>query len=99
MATAFRAARLLPNSAAEVIEDGVVVVRDGKISNVGPWTDVKQGLEKDVTLRDLGNVTLMPGLFDCHVSDTLSHADASNTQDLPRFTFKWTLQPPTPRPK
>lgn len=67
MATAFRAARLLPNSAAEVIEGGVVVVRDGRIEKVGPWKDLEASLA-DVTVRDLGDVTLMPGLFDCHVS-------------------------------
>lgn len=66
--TAFRVARLLQNSAAEVIEGGVLVVKDDLIEQVGSWETLKDGLD-NVAIRDLGDVTLMPGLFDCHVSD------------------------------
>ncbi|KAJ4203430.1 hypothetical protein NW759_015182 [Fusarium solani] len=67
MAVAFRAARLLPSSAAEVIEDGVVVVRDGRIAEVGSYRALQQSIPANTAVRDLGDVTLMPGLFDCHV--------------------------------
>ncbi|CAI6068537.1 unnamed protein product [Clonostachys chloroleuca] len=67
MAIAFRALRLLCSSSDELINDGVVVVRDRKIDNVGPWRTIQPSLPRDVAVRDLGDVTLMPGLFDCHV--------------------------------
>lgn len=75
MAIAFRALRLLCSSSDELINDGVVVVRDRKIDNVGPWRTIQPSLPRDVAVRDLGDVTLMPGLFDCHVSPILVIAE------------------------
>jgi imidazolonepropionase-like amidohydrolase len=68
MATAIRAARLLTHSAADVIEDGVVLVRNGRIEVAGSWLTYQLNIPSDAIVRDLGDVTMMPGLFDCHVN-------------------------------
>lgn len=72
MSTAIRAARVLPSSQADIIQDGVVVVCGDRITKVGTWDSLKDSHGAS-TVEDLGNVTLMPGLFDCHVS----HAPAT----------------------
>ncbi|KAL1859764.1 hypothetical protein VTK73DRAFT_7460 [Phialemonium thermophilum] len=65
---AIRARRVLTSSSAELLDDGVVVVDGEKIANVGTWAELGDSLVgSDVAVRDLGDVTLMPGLFDCHV--------------------------------
>jgi imidazolonepropionase-like amidohydrolase len=55
----FRAARLWPGDAAP-IDDAVLVVRDGKIVAVGKRADI--ALPPGAVVRDLGNVTIIPGL-------------------------------------
>jgi imidazolonepropionase-like amidohydrolase len=76
-AQAIRAARVLPSSSSQLIQDGVVLVQGDRIKLVGQWATLEKDLE-GVPVRDLGDVTLMPGLFDCHVG----HAFAVG----PRFT-------------
>ncbi|KAH8660079.1 amidohydrolase [Xylariales sp. PMI_506] len=66
MAQAIRAARLLPSSSAPLIQNGVVVIEGGCITHVGAWAALKDQLE-GIPVQDLGDVTLMSGLFDCHV--------------------------------
>jgi imidazolonepropionase-like amidohydrolase len=60
VAVAYRAARVFDGISEGMIEDGAVVVEDGRIASVGP----ARGLPEAV---DLGDVTLMPGLIDAHV--------------------------------
>lgn len=66
MVQAIRAARLLTSSSAKLLENGVVVVDGETITSVGTWSEIKGSLA-DIPIQDLGDVTLMPGLFDCHV--------------------------------
>jgi imidazolonepropionase-like amidohydrolase len=47
----------------EPMENGVVVVEDGRIASVGPARE----LASDVEVVDLGDATLLPGLIDAHV--------------------------------
>lgn len=61
MAVAYRAARVFDGTSEGVIEDGAVVVVDGRIASVGP----ARGLPPNTV--DLGDATLMPGLVDAHV--------------------------------
>lgn len=71
-------------------EDGVVVVDGNKIQAVGSWEVLKDQYPTS-SIRDLGNVTLMPGLFDCHVHlqlnpDAIStnvHVSTSDEELLP----------------
>ena len=63
MAVAYRAVRVFDGTSEGVIEDGAVVVEDGRIASVGP----ARGLPPNTEAVDLGDVTLMPGLVDAHV--------------------------------
>lgn len=56
----FRAAWILPVTSAP-IENGEVVIEDGRIADVRP-----SGSASTSEVRDLGDVILMPGLVNCH---------------------------------
>ena len=60
--TVLRAARMLDVVSGKIVTDAVVLVENGKISKVGPHLPIPPGVE----VIDLGNVTLLPGLIDCH---------------------------------
>jgi imidazolonepropionase-like amidohydrolase len=63
MALAYRASRVVDGISEEPMEDGVVVVEDGRIASVGPARELASGVE----VVDLGDATLLPGLIDAHV--------------------------------
>jgi imidazolonepropionase-like amidohydrolase len=63
VAVAYRVARVFDGVSEQVIEDGVVVVEEGRIASVGPTRD----LPSNVEVVDLGDATLLPGLIDAHV--------------------------------
>jgi imidazolonepropionase-like amidohydrolase len=60
--TAVRADRLLDVVSGKIIADAVVLIENGKVSKVGPGLPVP----REAQVIDLGNVTLLPGLIDCH---------------------------------
>ena len=60
---AFVGARILPISSAP-IDDGVLIVRDGKIAAVGPRQSV--AIPDGALLIDISGEVLMPGLVDTH---------------------------------
>ena len=66
---AFVGARVITMRDDEVIEDGVVLVRDGRIAAVGPraTTQVPAGAK----VFDVKGKTLMPGLIDVHWHGTI----------------------------
>lgn len=60
------AARMLDVRSGSISKDVYVRVREGRIVGVstgGPTADASNGS----TRRELGDVTILPGLFDCHV--------------------------------
>jgi imidazolonepropionase-like amidohydrolase len=61
VAVAYRAARVFDGVSEQVIEDGAVVVEEGRIASVG--RELPSGGE----VVDLGDATLLPGLIDAHV--------------------------------
>jgi imidazolonepropionase-like amidohydrolase len=63
VAVAYRATRVFDGVSEQVIEDGAVLVEDGRIALVGPTRD----LPSNVEVVDLGDTTLLPGLIDAHV--------------------------------
>jgi len=63
MSTAFTARRLY--TPADVIENPVVVVEDGRIAELYPRPHSE--LPPNSTLLDLGDVVLAPGFFDIHI--------------------------------
>jgi imidazolonepropionase-like amidohydrolase len=60
---AYRAARVFDGVSEHAIEDGAVLVEDGRILSLGPAADLPTGTK----ITDLGDVTLLPGLIDAHV--------------------------------
>jgi imidazolonepropionase-like amidohydrolase len=61
--TAYRAARIFDGLSEQIIEDGVVLVEDGRIVSVGAPQKPPPG----AGVVDLGDATLLPGLIDAHV--------------------------------
>ncbi|HEX3560067.1 MAG TPA: amidohydrolase family protein [Pyrinomonadaceae bacterium] len=68
---AVRAAHLLDVRSGEVIDNAVVLVEGDRVKAVGPHVAVPPGTQ----LIDLGNVTLLPGLIDCHTHVMLEPED------------------------
>lgn len=56
--------RLLPDADSPMIEGGAVLIEDGRITAVGRRADLASTQAQPV---ELGDVTLLPGLIDCHV--------------------------------
>lgn len=70
MTEAFRAARILTmNPDCPEISDGGILVREGRILAIGTWREVAP----DGVHRDLGAVTVVPGLINAHAHLELSH--------------------------
>jgi imidazolonepropionase-like amidohydrolase len=74
---AIKAARLFDGRSDHWVRDGVVVVAGGKIQAVGAGTAVPAGAQ----VLDLGDVTLLPGLIDCH-----THLSFESSDDFTRDT-------------
>lgn len=65
-----RAGRILTMSSAQPeIVDGGIMFRDGRIQAVGPWKEFAGA----GACRDLGSVTIVPGLINAHAHLELSH--------------------------
>jgi len=82
---AFVGARIIDGTSAEPLEDGVVVITDGRIRTVGPRSAVT--IPPGTTVIDVNGKTIMPGLINAHghVGGTLGLAsDQYNTGNLLR---------------
>lgn len=89
MATAIRALRVLPSANSEVIKDGAVIVEGDRIVKVGAWDELKASVDSQ-SVKELGDVTLMPGLFDCHVSNrSVAGPCIPRTDVSTRSIFNW----------
>jgi imidazolonepropionase-like amidohydrolase len=62
--TAFTGMRIIDGTGAEPVENGVLVVRDGRVLAAGSAADV--AIPTDAELIDLGGKTIMPGLVNAH---------------------------------
>lgn len=69
--TLIRAARLLDVRGGTLIENAAVLVEGERIAAVGAGLPAPAGAE----VIDLGDVTLLPGLIDCHTHIMASNAD------------------------
>lgn len=54
-------------SAREYIEDGLLVVEDGIVAQVGQIEQLLPELSGDTVVEDLSGKLIIPGLIDCHV--------------------------------
>lgn len=69
MVTAYRAARIVTmDPACPEVMDGAIVVEDGRIAAIAPWREAT-----GTACRDLGPVTVVPGLINAHAHLELSH--------------------------
>ncbi len=69
-------------AAWEFLEDGLLVVADGKIAAVGAADDLLAGLEKDIVVNDFRGHLLLPGFIDCHVHSSQLDIVASDGSKL-----------------
>lgn len=55
------------SSAVEFFEDGLLVIEDGAIAQLGPAEKILPTLAQDVVIEDLSGKLILPGFIDCHV--------------------------------
>jgi imidazolonepropionase-like amidohydrolase len=70
-----RAARLLDVRSGDIIDNAVIIVEGERVKAVGQHVAVPAGAR----VYDLGNVTLLPGLIDCHTHVMLEPEDERGT--------------------
>jgi imidazolonepropionase-like amidohydrolase len=61
-----KSARLLDIRKGAYVEKAAVWIEGERITEVGPASDVISHAPKDAKLIDLGGMTVLPGLIDCH---------------------------------
>ncbi|MGH8059979.1 MAG: amidohydrolase family protein [Candidatus Entotheonellia bacterium] len=76
---AIQAKRLFDGSRSPMVQDAIVVMDGGRISAVGPVSQV--ALPPGTTVMDVGDRTLLPGLIDAHVHILLTGSLASGQED------------------
>ena len=54
-------------AAVEYFEDGLLLVEDGAISQIGAAEDLLAALPNNTSVEDLSGKLIVPGLIDCHV--------------------------------
>ncbi|KAJ4494047.1 hypothetical protein C8J55DRAFT_174769 [Lentinula edodes] len=83
MVIAIRSTRLLVESGGNLISNnGVVVVNGDSVVTAGVWDDIAPSLPDEIDIIDLGDTTVMPGLFDCHVHLAMDPSKLSATADI-----------------
>src|SRR6185369_6834972 len=61
-----KAGRLLDVKSGRYLLEQGILTEGEKIKAIGPWEDIRTRAANEVTLIDLSNATLLPGLIDCH---------------------------------
>jgi len=65
MSKAIKAGRLIDGKGSKPFDNPVILIDGERISRVGKAEEIPIGKEIDVI--DLGKMTLLPGLADCHL--------------------------------
>ena len=74
---AVRAARMLDVKSGQVITDAVILIENGRITNVGSKLPIPAGAE----VIDLGNAMILPGLIDSHTHLLMNYNDTLGGDD------------------
>jgi guanine deaminase len=78
-------------SAYEYFEDGVLVVRNGRVARVGDWASVRTTLPEGTTVVDCTDRLILPGFIDTHIhyaqSDIIASYGEQLLEWLDRYTF------------
>jgi imidazolonepropionase-like amidohydrolase len=71
--TAIKAGRLIDTEAGIVLTDQVILIRDGKVAEVGKGL----AIPNNAKVIDLSKMTVLPGLIDCHthLTDAATEVD------------------------
>src|SRR3546814_5319949 len=59
-----RGGRIITMKGAEIINNGSIVIRNGRITDIGPSSIVDT--PQDAIVRDMSGMTIMPGMIDMH---------------------------------
>ena len=51
----------------QCLEDGILVIEDGKIQQLGPAAELLQQLDSSIPLLEYSNCLICPGFVDCHI--------------------------------
>ncbi|MDB6166505.1 MAG: amidohydrolase [Lacunisphaera sp.] len=65
-----KAARLLDPAAGKLLANQAVLIENDRVQADGPAAELAKNLPADTAVIDLGDVTLLPGLIDCHTHVT-----------------------------
>jgi len=77
--------------AVEAIEDGLLIVEEGRIVQLGEWSDLAASLPPEVRVHDYSGKLILPGLIDAHVHypqlDIIGSHGARLLEWLERYAF------------
>lgn len=79
-----------PVDAYEYFEDGILVVRDGRVAEVGPASDVSARLPAGTPVVDRSGKLLLPGFVDCHIHYPQTGVIASYGEQLLEWLERYT---------
>ena len=80
-----------PAGSYEFFEDGLLVVRDGRVAEVGPASDISARLPAGTPIVDRSGKLILPGLVDCHIhypqTDVIASYGEQLLEWLERYTY------------
>jgi imidazolonepropionase-like amidohydrolase len=78
--TLVKASRLLDVSAGRYLQNQGIVIEGGFFKQIAPYETVRAALS-NASLIDLGNLTVIPGLIDCHTHLLVAAPEKMNGAD------------------
>lgn len=80
-----------PAGSYEFFEDGLLVVRDGRVAEVGPASDISARLPAGTPIVDRSGKLILPGFVDCHIhypqTDVIASYGEQLLEWLERYTY------------
>jgi imidazolonepropionase len=64
-----------------IIEDGAMLVRDGKIANAGTRSEIEKLIDKDCVVVDAGGRVVLPGFVDAHTHPVFAGTRADEFEE------------------
>ncbi len=64
-----------------IIEDGAMLVRDGKIANAGTRSEIEKLIDKDCEIVDAGGRVVLPGFVDAHTHPVFAGTRANEFEE------------------
>jgi guanine deaminase len=75
----------------EFFEDGLLIVTDGKVADVGPADKLLAGLSADIAVNDFSGHLIVPGFVDTHTHYSQTDVIASAGHDLLHWLEHYTF--------